>query len=106
MEAFIYRCHLQTAKLIELVRTGVIGHVRVIQATFSFDAEKDYPPQGRLLNNTLGGGGILDVGCYGASIARLLAGAALGQPFADPLKVTGTGVVGETRVDEYAVASL
>jgi predicted dehydrogenase len=106
MEAFMYRCHPQTTRLVELVRTGVIGQVRVIQATFSFDVGEGYNPQGRLLNNTLGGGGILDVGCYCASIARLLAGAALGQPFANPLTVVGIGSVGETRVDEYAVASL
>src|SRR5947209_423396 len=36
MEAFMYRCHPQTAKLIELIRSGVIGSVRVIQVTFSF----------------------------------------------------------------------
>lgn len=106
MEAFMYRCHPQTTKLIELVQTGVIGQVRVIQATFSFDAGDGYHPQGRLLNKALGGGGILDVGCYCVSIARLLAGAALGQPFANPLTVVGAGAVGDTCVDEYAVASL
>lgn len=104
MEAFMYRCHPQTEKLVELIRSGIIGQVRVIQATFSFKSDDD--PDGRLLNNTLGGGGILDVGCYCASIARLIAGAAIGERFSNPVRVVGIGHVGETHVDEYAVASL
>ena len=104
MEAFMYRCHPQTEKLVELIRSGVIGRVCVIQATFSFQSDDN--PNGRLLNNALGGGGILDVGCYCASVARLVAGAANGQSFADPVRVVGTGHVGETLVDEYAVAAL
>ncbi|MCL6628412.1 MAG: aldo/keto reductase [Armatimonadetes bacterium] len=104
MEAFMYRCHPQTAKLVELIRDKVIGDVRIIEATFSFDG--GWNPEGRLLKNSLGGGGILDVGCYCTSMARLLAGAALGQDFADPAEVKGIGRLGETGVDEYAVAVL
>jgi predicted dehydrogenase len=104
MEAFMYRCHPQTEKLVELIRSGIIGQVRVIQATFSFRSEND--PNGRLLNNALGGGGILDVGGYCASIARLIAGAAIGERFSNPVRVIGAGHIGETHVDEYAVASL
>lgn len=104
MEAFMYRCHPQTAKLVELLKSGVIGQVRVIQATYSFNSK--YNPDGRLFNNALGGGAILDVGCYCASVARLVAGAALGQSFADPIQVVGTAHVGQTGVDEYAIASL
>lgn len=105
MEAFMYRCHPQTARLVELIRSGAIGDVRVIQASFSFHTH--FNPESRLLNNALGGGGILDVGCYCASMARLIAGAATGKNFADPTTVTAVGHVGETtRVDEYTVASL
>jgi predicted dehydrogenase/aryl-alcohol dehydrogenase-like predicted oxidoreductase len=104
MEAFMYRCHPQTAKLVELIRDGAIGEVKVIHASFSFRAGDN--PESRLLKNALGGGGILDVGCYCASMARLIAGAATGKPFADPVQVQGMGHVGETGVDEYAVANL
>src|SRR5579872_4482740 len=104
MEAFMYRCHPQTEKLVELIRSGMIGQVRVIQATFSFNSDND--PQGRLLNNALGGGGILDVGGYCVSVARLIAGAALGKGFAEPVQVQAVGHVGETGVDEYTVAVL
>ncbi len=105
MEAFMYRCHPQTAKLVELIRAGAIGEVRVIQATFGFHAGFD--PDGRLFSQELGGGGILDVGCYAVSMARLVAGAAAGEDFAEPAEVKGTAHIGEvSRVDEYAIASL
>ena len=103
MEAFMYRCHPQTLKLVELIRKKVIGEVRVINACFSFRAGFD--PESRVFNNALGGGGILDVGCYTTSMARLVAGVALGQDFAEPLEIKGAGCVGgESRVDEWAVA--
>src|SRR5450432_1882829 len=105
MEAFMYRCAPQTRKLVELVTSGTLGRVHAIQATFGFDG--DIPLTNRVLANELGGGGILDVGCYPVSIARLLAGAAQGAPFSEPLSVHGLGHVGErTHVDEYAVAIL
>ncbi len=105
MEAYMYRCHPQTLKLVELLREKVIGDVRVIQATFSFQA--GFNAAGRVWNNALGGGGILDVGGYTTSIARLIAGAALGQPFADPVAVTGAGALHpETGVDAWAVGTL
>ena len=105
MEAYMYRCHPQTAKLLELIRSGMIGQVRVIQATFSFQA--DAHPESRLLNNALGGGGILDAGGYCTSMARLIAGAATGQAVAEPVQLAAVGHVGEmTHVDEYTIASL
>jgi predicted dehydrogenase len=102
MEAFMYRCHPQIARLVELVRGGVIGEVRAVRAAFSFDA--GFNPDGRLLKASLGGGGILDVGCYPASLVRLVAGAAAGKDFADPLEVKGCAHLGATGVDEWAVA--
>ena len=105
MEAWMYRCHPQTARLVELIQAGAIGEVRLIQATFSFHTRFD--PASRLLNQELGGGGILDVGGYCTSLARLIAGAATGQPFAEPTTVAGAGYIGlVSRVDEYAVATL
>lgn len=105
MEAFMYRCNPQTKKLCKLIQNKVIGDVRVIRATFSFHTAYDL--ERRLLNNKLGGGGILDVGCYTTSIARLIAGVAQGKPFAEPLDVKGVGHIGaESRCDEWAVASL
>ncbi len=105
MEAYMYRCHPQTAKLVELLGQKVIGDVSVIQATFSFHA--GFNADSRLWSNALAGGGIMDVGGYTTSIARLVAGAALGQPFAEPLSVSGAGHLHpQTGVDAWAVATL
>src|SRR5450432_3420096 len=93
MEAFMYRCAPQTQKLVELVHSGLLGRVHAIQASFGFDGA--FPLSGRLLSNELGGGGIMDVGCYPVSIARLVAGAATGAPFRDPISLQGVGHVGE-----------
>ena len=89
-EAFMYRCHPQTAKLVELIRSGVIGEVRMIKSSFGF-AMPRFMPEHRLYANDLAGGGILDVGGYPVSMARLIAGAAVGKPFAEPDKVVGVG---------------
>jgi predicted dehydrogenase/aryl-alcohol dehydrogenase-like predicted oxidoreductase len=104
MEAFMYRCHPQTQKLIDLLKERAIGDVRVIQATFSFQA--GFNPESRIYKNELAGGGILDIGCYPASYARLLAGAATGKDFADPLDVKAVGHLESTGVDGYTLALL
>ncbi len=104
MEAFMYRCHPQTARLVELIRSGAIGEVRAIEAAFAYD--RAFAPDARQYASALGGGGILDVGCYPVSMARLLAGAAAGKAFADPLEVKGVGHLGATGVDEWASALL
>lgn len=105
MEAFMYRCHPQTAKLVELIRGGAIGQVGLVQAAFSFNS--GYSADSRLWANALGGGGILDVGCYTVSMARLIAGAAAGQPFLNPSSVSGAGVLHpESGADVYAAATL
>ena len=105
MEAYMYRCHPQTRRLVELLRDGAVGEVRLIQASFGFRAQPD--PNSRLFSNALGGGGILDVGGYCTSMARLLAGAASGlRESVDPLEVHATGHLGKTGVDEYAAALL
>ena len=108
MEAFMYRPHPQTRRLVELVRDGAVGEARLIEASFGYRAslETDKDAERRIFANALGGGGILDVGCYAVSMARLIAGAALGRPFADPIEVSGTGTLGATGVDEQATATL
>ena len=77
-EAFMYRLHPQTLKLVELVKSGAIGEVRMIKSSFGF-AMPGFMPEHRLYANDLAGGGILDVGGYPVSMARLIAGAAVGQ---------------------------
>src|SRR4029079_11043811 len=100
----MYRCHPQTAKLVDLIKSKAIGDVKMIVASFGFGA--GYNEASRIWNNALGGGGILDVGCYAVSMSRLVAGAAVGKDFADPVDLKGSGKLAPTGVDEYAAAVL
>jgi len=103
MEAYMYRCHPQIARMIELIRAGTIGDVKVIRA--SFGSAVPYDQNDRLFNRALGGGGILDIGGYCTSMARLIAGVAVGKPFAEPERLSVFGQIGlESGVDEYASA--
>ncbi|MHB9134247.1 MAG: Gfo/Idh/MocA family protein [Armatimonadota bacterium] len=104
MEAFMYRCAPQTAKLVELLRDGVIGEVHIIQAAFSY--QYPFDPACRVYNNALAGGGILDVGCYCTTMSRLIAGVAEGGEIAEPINVEAVGHLGPTGIDEYTVGIL
>jgi predicted dehydrogenase/aryl-alcohol dehydrogenase-like predicted oxidoreductase len=100
MEAFMYRCHPQIARMLEIIASGEIGTLRHIKTTFGFSSKVD--PASRLYDRNLGGGGILDVGGYPVSLVRLVAGAAAGKPFAEPVNFKGAGLIGQTGVDEVA----
>lgn len=104
-EAFMYRVHPMTQKLIDLIAAGEIGEVRAIKSSFGF-AMPDFDPDHRLYANDLAGGGILDVGCYPVSMARLIAGAANRKPFLEPESVSGAAHLGQSGVDEWAAAIL
>ncbi|WP_328992428.1 aldo/keto reductase [Kribbella sp. NBC_01245] len=104
MEAYMYRCLPQTKVITDLIRDGAIGKVHQIQATFGFATT--FRADGRLFADDLAGGGILDVGGYPVSMARLIAGTAIGQPYDNPTGVSAVGHVGETGADEWAVATL
>ena len=104
-EAFMYRLHPATKKLGELIASGAIGEVRMIQSSFGFQMGK-FMPEHRLFANDLAGGGILDVGGYPVSMSRFIAGAAAGKPFLDPVKVSGTAHLGQAGTDEWSAAVL
>src|SRR3984885_8900389 len=88
MEAFMYRHHPQTARLIELVSQGTVGQLRMIRAVFGFVA---HDPANVRLSKTLDGGALMDVGCYCVSAARLIAG--------EPERVSGEQTLGGDGVD-------
>lgn len=71
-EAFMVRFHPQWIKAREMVQSGAIGEARVINGQFSFF--NDDPNNVRNQPN-MGGGGILDIGCYPIFIARFIWGA-------------------------------
>jgi D-xylose 1-dehydrogenase (NADP+, D-xylono-1,5-lactone-forming) len=88
MEAFMWRHHPQTARMVELVRSGAIGRLRLVRAAFSFHFEDAADVR---LSADLDGGSLMDVGSYCVSAARLLAG--------EPELVSGTQVMGGDGVD-------
>jgi predicted dehydrogenase len=103
MEAYMYRFHPQTRKVVELVRSGAIGEVRLIRA--SFNVMMNFDPEHRMFKKALGGGTILDLGCYPVTYSRHIAGAVQGKDFAEPLEFHGTGRLHPVSgADDYAVA--
>lgn len=99
MEGFMYLSHPQIARAVELLQGGSLGRVRHVRAVFGFDSPFD--PGSRLYSHALAGGGILDVGGYPVSAARVLAGAQSGT-ILEPTRVTGVATLGQTGVDEVA----
>jgi predicted dehydrogenase len=72
MEAFMYRCTQQTAKIREWIQSGIIGEVKLVNAEFAFQASEEWA---NFRNDpALGGGGLMDVGSYCVSLARLAMG--------------------------------
>jgi len=105
MEAYMYRCHPQITKAIELMKSGIIGELQAMEAHFCFAAPFD--PKARLFNRDLGGGAILDVGGYPLSFCRLFAGLSLGQDFANPCSIKAHATLNpQTGCDEHASALL
>ena len=105
MEGFMYRCHPQIPKLLEVIKNKTIGDITSIEASFGFDMGKTIPDH-RLFNKNLAGGGILDVGLYPISFSRLIAGVATGEKFLEPKFIDAEARIGETGVDEVAHANL
>ncbi|MFO7891251.1 MAG: Gfo/Idh/MocA family oxidoreductase [bacterium] len=69
MEAFMYRFHPQWQTVKKLVNEGKIGELRNIHSIFSYynDDKDDIRNQ-----KEIGGGGLLDIGCYCISLSRFL----------------------------------
>lgn len=103
-EAFMYRLHPMTAKLVELVAARVVGELRMIRDSIGFNMT--FNPEGRLFANATAGGAILDLGGYPVSMARLIAGAAVGRPFLDPVKVGGVAHFCETGADDLGAVTM
>ncbi len=72
MEAFMYRHHPRWKKVQSLIGEGAIGKVRSVQSFFSY--YNDNPDDIRN-NPEMGGGSLLDVGCYCISVPRFIFGA-------------------------------
>ena len=72
-EAFMYRHHPQLATVRELIAAGEIGERVAMQARLHFSLPRDGEPDIRLRPD-LGGGSLLDLGCYPVDLFGGLAG--------------------------------
>lgn len=69
MEAFMYRHHPQWQHARDLVASNAIGELRTVNAFFSY---WNVDPANIRNNAAIGGGGMMDIGCYCVSFARWL----------------------------------
>jgi xylose dehydrogenase (NAD/NADP) len=90
-EGFMWRHHPQTRTLVGLVEEGAIGRLRAIRAVFSFRLADVHGPEDARFRPDLGGGALMDVGCYCVNGIRLLGG--------EPERVQAEQVIGESGVD-------
>lgn len=103
MEAFMYRHHPQWQRAKAIVRDGGIGRLRTIQTFFSYfnDDSNNIRNQAEI-----GGGALLDIGCYCISLSRFIFDAepdrVLGRIERDPR--FGTDVI-SSGVLEFGEAS-
>ncbi|MFV9505169.1 MAG: Gfo/Idh/MocA family protein [Oscillochloridaceae bacterium umkhey_bin13] len=96
MEAFMYRFHPQMLRVAELLQAGVIGTPQLIRASFSFRISN---PTNIRLQPALGGGALLDVGCYCVNVSRTLFAA-------EPVEVQAYARWSDQGVDTQLVGSL
>jgi predicted dehydrogenase len=71
MEAFMYRHHPQWQRARQLVVEGKIGDLRTIQSFFSY---YNTDPDNIRNMAEIGGGGLMDIGCYCISLSRFIFG--------------------------------
>jgi predicted dehydrogenase len=98
LEAYPWWFQPQTRALLELLQGGAIGAVRAVQTSFGFTLTD---PAGKNIRSLpdLGGGALMDAGCYGLSLIRLVMGRA-------PRRVQASWRRGPTGVDIATSATL
>lgn len=69
MEAFMYRHHPQWQTARRLVREGAVGQLHTIQTLFSY---YNVDPNNVRNQADIGGGGLMDIGCYAISLSRFI----------------------------------
>jgi len=98
MEGFMYRFHPQHARVLALIKSGLIGEIRSVRASYSFMMR---PARMYRLAETIerGGGALWDIGCYAIHSARLffdespLAVTALSQYAPSGADISTSGII-------------
>jgi len=90
VEAVWGRWHPRFSRMVEVVSSGAIGSIEHIETAFTFTSEMT---DNYRLNPSMGGGALLDVGCYQAHAWVALTNGAIGLEVEDLSRVMGpTGV--------------
>ncbi|HEU5012748.1 MAG TPA: Gfo/Idh/MocA family oxidoreductase [Roseiflexaceae bacterium] len=96
MEAFMYRFHPRTERVQAIVRSGLLGDVKLVRAAFTFRVTN---PHNIRFQADLGGGALMDVGCYCVNIGRTLADA-------EPVEAQAFATWSASGVDEQLLGML
>ncbi len=116
-EAFMYRYHPQIAKVIDLIKNKLIGDLVSMESFFGIDVlgrkkilgielKKKPNRNYRLYNKELGGGAILDIGCYPVSLSILIASLISKFDFIKTKVLNKKKEIGATGVDMNSFAEL
>ena len=97
IEAFMYRSHPVTHAVLDAVRGGAIGTLKLIRTSFCYRTKR--VDQNIRFRRELAGGALMDVGCYCVSLSRLVARA-------EPVGVHAVGHVHASGVDDVVAATL
>jgi len=89
MEAFMYRFHPRTERVVAMAAEGAVGKVRAVRSAFTFRLTR---PDNIRLDSALGGGALMDVGCYCVNVSLTVLGA-------EPESVQATAGWAESGVD-------
>jgi predicted dehydrogenase len=96
-EAFMYRSHPLTHAVAASIAGGEIGDLKLIRASFCYRTRQI---EGNIrFRADLGGGALMDVGCYCINLARTLAGA-------EPIDLRATGVLDGGGVDVLSAGAM
>jgi xylose dehydrogenase (NAD/NADP) len=90
MEAFMYRFHPQWQLVLERLRAGSIGELRLVRSIFTFTVRT---PENVRRQLDIGGGSLYDVGYYCVNASRWTMGA-------EPVSVSASMSLGPEGIDE------
>ena len=109
-EGFMYKYHPQIKKVLDLINNNEIGEIKKIVSSFGvnlltkknfwfFRKKKKIDKENRLFNKKLGGGSILDLGCYPVSLVTMILEKFKFVNFEDYKVLNKKVEIGETGVD-------
>ena len=99
-EGIAYRSHPQIKIIKQLIDQGEIGEIKEIKSSFGFKVKR-LNPKSRIFSKELGGGSLLDLGCYPLSLLELFNKQNNNFEFMDV-----DGGFTKTGVDDFADASI